>query len=138
MRTRTFQRALRAREVEVRRQELALVHDFATWLAEAHGLATCGLDIPYALEARNLRADLFLVSPHVLVEAKGSSARENVRMAIGQLFDYRRYIEPRPSLCLLTPTCPADDMLGLLDEFAVGSAWRQDPASFALRNVALY
>ncbi len=64
-------------------------------------------------EARPIITDLFDATTGMLVEAKGTVERNAVRMAIGQLFDYRRLFragevqhvaalfpsEPRPDLC---------------------------------------
>ncbi|MGR6967014.1 hypothetical protein ACU610_21370 [Geodermatophilus sp. URMC 61] len=110
------------------RIEARLVHDFRDWLVQEHGLAATGLRIPYAVEARSLRADLFITTPRVLVEAKASTAREHIRMAIGQLLDYQRWVKPTPNMCILTPGRPADDLLELLGELGIGAAWRKTPA----------
>src|SRR5690348_2557771 len=80
-----FKRLVRARAILAERAESILVHAFQAWLLETHGLDATGLRIPYAVEGRNLRADLFIAAPGVLVEAKATAARESIRMAIGQL-----------------------------------------------------
>jgi len=49
-----------------------------------------------------------------LIEAKSSASRQNVRMAIGQLLDYRRHLARGSSLAVLLPTKPSDDLLDLL------------------------
>jgi len=43
---------------------------------------------------------------------------------MGQLFDYRRYMNPRPSLAILVPTELEGDLSALVDEFDVGVIWR--------------
>lgn len=121
----SFRQALAAREVLAQRRELELVHDFAAWLSARHGLEATGLRIPYSPEARDLRADLFVHELQLLVEAKSSSARESIRLAIGQLLDYRRWLYPEPEMCLLVPTAPPNDMLELLELLGVAVAWRQ-------------
>ena len=77
-----FQRLIAARSTISRRIELALVHEFRDWLASAHQLIATGLLIPYHAESRNLRVDMFIHGPQILVEAKSSSSREKLRMAI--------------------------------------------------------
>lgn len=126
LRSPTFRHAVAAREVLARRRELELVYDFRDWLALAHGLDGVGLRIPYAPEARDLRADLFVPERRLLVEAKSNSARENIRQAIGQLFDYRRWLDPEPDTCVLVPAAPATDMLDLLERLGIGVAWRSE------------
>lgn len=125
-----LRRVVAAQTQSVQRLELILVHDFGDWLA-AGGVETCGLDIPYAPERRTLRADLFVPAPDVLIEAKASTAREHIRMAIGQLLDYARFVDPRPSLCVLTPDRPPDDMLALLDTLSIDAVWRDRASGFA-------
>lgn len=49
-----------------------------------------------------------------LIEAKASVSRQDIRMAIGQLLDYRRHLNPRPSLTLLLPERPSEDLVVLL------------------------
>jgi hypothetical protein len=127
-----FMRLLHAQAVLARRAELQLVHAFRDWLWERHRLNATGLRIPYAAEARNLRADLFIPEPRVLVEAKASSAREKIRMAIGQLLDYGRWLEPVPTLCVLLPNEPSPDMLELLATLEIRGAWANGQGTFEL------
>jgi hypothetical protein len=130
-----FEQVVAAQTRLARRHELELVHAFKGWL-EDRGAVTCGLVIPYAPERRNLRADLYLPDVATLVEAKASASRESVRTAIGQLLDYRRWIEPRPRLCLLVPTEVPPDMVSLLDSLSIGTAWPGGPG-FVVRPEGL-
>jgi hypothetical protein len=50
---------------------------------------------------------------NTLVEAKGSVARAAIRMAIGQLADYARLIDPAPNRAILVPQMPRRDLLRL-------------------------
>ncbi len=51
----------------------------------------------------------------ILVEAKGSIDRNSIRMAIGQLLDYRRFIDEAAVKCaVLLPELPRQDLLQLL------------------------
>jgi hypothetical protein len=120
----TFVRRTLARDAVAKRAESLLVHAFKDWLAGRGGQAV-GLRVPYGPEARNLRADLFLPAARVLVEAKASSSREAIRMAIGQLLDYERFIRPAPLLCVLLPTPPPDDMVRLLETLSISAVWRE-------------
>jgi excinuclease UvrABC helicase subunit UvrB len=59
------------------------------------------------------------VTSHVLYELEGNASRESVRMALGQLLDYSRYIESttfpgQPQLVVVLPARPADDLADLL------------------------
>jgi hypothetical protein len=50
----------------------------------------------------------------LLIEAKASTSRQDVRMAIGQLMDYRRYLAPKGRLAVMLPQEPTADILDLL------------------------
>ncbi|MFI7382979.1 restriction endonuclease [Streptomyces sp. NPDC049813] len=75
-------------------------------------------------ELNALLTDLFDYTSHTLVEAKGTTTREAVRMAIGQLYDYRRLISPVPTLALLTPNCPRTDLRDLCASMSIHLIWR--------------
>lgn len=49
-----------------------------------------------------------------LIEAKASGSRQDVRMAIGQLLDYRRHISPKAQMAVLLAERPTEDLLELL------------------------
>ncbi|BCL30358.1 hypothetical protein ACFFS2_28920 [Streptomyces aurantiacus] len=62
-----------------------------------------------------LKTDLYDSTDHVLYCVKGESSREEVRMAIGQLKDYVRHIDPaNPKLAVLLPENPHEDLQDLL------------------------
>ncbi|MFE7610516.1 hypothetical protein [Streptomyces celluloflavus] len=82
-----------------------------------------------------LRTDLYDATDHVLYEAKGSNSREDVRMALGQILDYSRYVKTpehdgEPKRVILLPAAPPADMYTLLDRHDVGVAYRADDGSF--------
>ncbi|CAM5662245.1 hypothetical protein SPURM210S_04890 [Streptomyces purpurascens] len=62
--------------------------------------------------------DLYDATDNVLYEAKGKALREQVRMAIGQLLDYRRHLDEVPDglrLAVLLPEAPSADLRSLLE-----------------------
>lgn len=67
-------------------------------------------------EARPIFTDLFDATTGLLVEAKGTVERSALRMAIGQLADYRRFIgDGQPKrLAVLLPAEPRSDLCELL------------------------
>ncbi|MFJ2868823.1 hypothetical protein [Kitasatospora sp. NPDC087314] len=71
--------------------------------------------------AGTLKTDLYDVTDNVLYEAKGTVRRDDVRMAIGQLFDYRRHIDAPEGLRLavLLPGDPGKDLRVLLDTLGI-------------------
>ena len=56
----------------------------------------------------------------VLYEAKGDVSRESIRTAVGQLLDYRRHIDPTPTVAVLLPRRPKADLLDLLQTERIG------------------
>lgn len=71
-----------------------------------------------------LACDLVDETAHVLYEAKGDVRRASVRMAIGQLLDYRR-LERRPiSLAVLLPRRPSQELIQLIHSVPALVVWR--------------
>lgn len=110
------------------RLEAILVLDYASFLAdlgrttEVHRYVTA--------EGAGLYCDLYDATAGALIEAKQSATRENVRMAIGQLLDYDRYEDGTPTLAVLTPDRPAEDMLELLVGLEINAIWRDANSGF--------
>jgi hypothetical protein len=68
-------------------------------------------------EARPLFTDLYDTTTGTLIEAKGSVERNSIRMAIGQLADYKRFVDAGKALHLavLLPSQPRPDLQHLLE-----------------------
>ena len=60
-----------------------------------------------------LYSDLADVTQNILYEAKGSADRMSVRLALGQVLDYGRYVDGA-QLAVLLPEAPAADLVELL------------------------
>ena len=67
---------------------------------------------------------------HVLYEAKGTATREAVRMALGQLLDYSRWVPGLPRLAVLLPARPANDLVSLLAKYGIGCTFETKPGVF--------
>lgn len=117
--TATLQRE--AKEITVVRREARLVLDYVSWAKRANG-ELMSRSIP--TDTSSLRVDIWDVPRNLLIEAKADSTRNNVRFAIGQLYDYRRSFGVRPRLAMLVPTRPSDDLVDLLGEAQVGVIWK--------------
>jgi hypothetical protein len=104
------------------RAEHGLVARYTAWLAGigieavARLYRVPGLALP-------LRCDVFLPEKNVLIEAKSSCRRESIRMAIGQLLDYRRYEKTEPELAILLPSEPSTDIRDFLASLDVAWIW---------------
>jgi hypothetical protein len=120
---------------EGERRESALVQRYQGYLRglghepERHRIRPEG-------ELKPLYTDVFDPIEGLLIEAKGTVTREAVRMAIGQLMDYRRFIEPQPRLAVLVPSEPRADLVELLHGVGASVIWpdeqsfvRLDPAA---------
>ena len=104
------------------RSEARLVQQYSEHLV-ARGHSVTGRHYLAEGETRVLRADLFIRDVGALVEAKASDARHSVRMAIGQLFDYRRFERSEPSVAVLLPRRPIPDLQRLLGGLGIGVVW---------------
>ena len=99
---------------EAERRESALVQRFKGFMQSQHHTVE-RIKITPAGEAKPIYTDAYVKDLSILVEAKGSIDRNSIRMAIGQLLDYRRFIEEATVRCaVLLPEIPRQDLLQLL------------------------
>jgi hypothetical protein len=66
---------------------------------------------------------LYVESTNLLVEVKGSVERGAIRMAVGQLRDYRRFVEAA-GCAILLPERPRQDLVALIQSAGVGLHWQ--------------
>lgn len=82
---------------------------------EQRGCRLFAYQIKPAGTSSTLKTDLYDETNHVLYSLRGSCSREDIRMAVGQLKDYRRHIEPKnPRLAVALPNMPCDDLQDFL------------------------
>ncbi|MER6554599.1 restriction endonuclease [Streptomyces sp. NPDC001725] len=96
---------------EADRKEARLVKAFADYLT-SNGHQSGRQRILPPGESRPLFTDLHAKGLGLLIEAKGSVTRENIRMAIGQLADYSRFVD-HTIRAILLPSEPREDLLTL-------------------------
>jgi hypothetical protein len=108
----------------VARREQTLVLEYTAWLVAA-GDNVVRFRVRPSGEARELVCDVYDKTRNNLVEAKGTETRGEVRMAIGQLFDYRRFVEPAPACALLLPNRPRTDVEELLTSAGIFAVWKE-------------
>lgn len=106
---------------EAERAEAALTHQYMAHMA-AKGIAV-GRKKYRAGQVRPMFCDLWVEDRHALIEAKNSDGRERLRMAIGQLYDYRRFHELPVRLAVLLPHHPSPDGLALLQSAGIEAIW---------------
>jgi hypothetical protein len=95
------------------RREADLVSDWIDWCA-GQGRTVTRPIIPTD-EGSTIRGDAFDEGRSLLVEAKGSSERKHVRMAIGQLLDYSSLLDHDHTRAILVP----DPIPSSLEELAL-------------------
>ncbi|MFF4241802.1 hypothetical protein ACFYYL_38560 [Actinomadura geliboluensis] len=96
------------------RREAKLADDFQKFM-RGYGRELKRFQIEVKGLTSKLVTDLYDGTAHVLYELKGTAKREDVRMAIGQLLDYGRHVQPaNPELAVLLPAEPHEDLRALL------------------------
>ncbi len=108
---------------EADRREADLVGAFSSALLSAgHEVGRFKITTPGCISP--LFSDLFDATDNVLYEAKSSPSRLHLRLGLGQILDYRRYLDPStPRAALLIPQEPQRDMLDLLVSYGVWAVW---------------
>lgn len=112
---------------EAERREQTLVLAFREHLLK-QGHTVTRLKILPPGEAKPLFSDLIDRTTNTLYEAKGTVERGAIRMAIGQLIDYGRFVRPAPRLAILLPSQPRHDLQELLAGAGVEIVWRDGDA----------
>jgi hypothetical protein len=108
--------------------ESNLVDQYVGWMGE-----NTRYGHNFIREAR-LFVDLFDLTHWQLIEAKVATDRETIRMAIGQLMDYRRYYTRPPSLAVLLGSRPSTGCLRLLTDNHITVIWRNSNGSFRIQK----
>ena len=97
---------------ELERREAALVHKYREHL-RWHGHQVSRLRVVAPGESYPLYSDLWDETALELIEAKGTATREQLRVAVGQLLDYGRFVDAKRRSVLL-PSRPRGDLLEYL------------------------
>ncbi len=112
------------------RTESELVRRYRTYL-ESSGHEVKRWRLAPLGEINYLFTDLFDVSENELYEAKGTAVRASVRLAIGQLLDYRRLLPTdNVKLTLLLPSRPSDDLLSFIGSCGMSCVWENGNGDF--------
>ncbi len=107
------------KEIIVHQNEDKLVQRYSEYLKEKNQINLKKHQIDISGENSTLETDGWIDETKTLIEAKyfkkGESPRQKIRMAIGQLHDYKRHLEIQPKrLAVLLPRCPINDLVELL------------------------
>ncbi|MBB5977185.1 hypothetical protein [Kribbella solani] len=118
--------------IAVRREAELMARFQAALESQGHEVGRYSLRPPG--EVRKLYTDLYDFTDEVLYEAKASSTREAVRMAIGQLFDYSRHLPNLHANAVLLPSRPSDDLMSLLDSVSIGCTYEENSRFVTVSN----
>jgi hypothetical protein len=99
------------------------VLSFAAYL-ERQRHDVCRLQLWPEGEAAPSFCDIYDKTTRTVFEAKGTVARPAIRMAIGQLADYARLIDPAPARALLLPEKPRPDLMDLVRSQGISVVYR--------------
>ncbi|MGI8336755.1 restriction endonuclease [Actinomadura scrupuli] len=107
---------------EAERREAVLARSYADYAVSQLGHEVVRQQILPPGEAKALFTDLYDQSVRELIEAKGTVTREGIRMAIGQLLDYRRHLNAE-RMAVLVPSRPRPDLVELCRSLAIDIIW---------------
>jgi hypothetical protein len=105
------------------RRESQLVDEFIAHQV-GHTFSRWVINLP--TERTRLLTDIYDEADHTLYEAKAIAGRSDLRMAVGQLYDYRRHVHVDDLRCsVLLPERPTADLRDLLQDAGLGLAFRE-------------
>jgi len=111
-----------SRSVKIAKKiEAKLVLEYRKWL-ESQKRAL------FLLKYKNLRCDAYEKERGNLIEAKCSTKREHIRMAVGQLLDYSylgKKLIGKPNMAILLPERPEAKSVEWLSELRIFLAWKE-------------
>lgn len=110
------------------RREARLTDRFREYLETSHGHEVKRYKI--STPAGVFYTDIADITAGILYEAKGSSDRMSIRLALGQILDYGRYVDD-DALAVLLPDRPADDLIELLESHEIGCVIENDDGTFS-------
>ena len=111
-------------EYEFFRREGSLVTEYADYL-QARGASVSRKRFRIKGERGDICCDLYNRTRKQLIEAKGSDWRGAIRMAIGELADYRHHLPHAVQCAVLLPSRPSPDIEDLLSSQYIGIVWRE-------------
>jgi hypothetical protein len=113
-----------------RKREAELVKRFESHL-EMKGHTVGRWRIRPPGELLSLLTDTYDHTVDELYEAKGTTTRDAIRRAIGQLLDYRRHLPKKDArLSILLPARPSDDLVALIHSLKITLVHEAEPGQF--------
>jgi hypothetical protein len=62
------------------------------------------------------------------IEAKGNVSRDAITMAIGQIFDYKRFASTKTAVSILLPERPRRDLVELIESAGINMIYQAEDA----------
>lgn len=112
-------------EYEAERRESIMVQKYKRYM-EKKGHLVERLRITPKNEAKPMFCDVYVKKLGLLIEAKGSTDRQSIRMAIGQLIDYRRFVSDSTECAVLLPSRPRSDLIDLIESAGMRLIYEDD------------
>lgn len=107
---------------EVKKREREFEDSLNAWF-ESQGQSVSRLRISIPGERGSLLTDSWIEATRTLCEVKADSTRNDIRMAIAQLLDYRRHVHPAPTeSVIVVPISPSVDLLELVQKCGLSLA----------------
>ena len=119
------------------KREAELTERFAAYLKNTHKHSVARYRIATAGSSGSQFTDLADETAKILYEAKGVTNRMSLRLALGQVLDYGRYVMknyPGTELAILLPQQPPADMIKLLKSLQIGCVVEEGPGVFVDRT----
>lgn len=120
--TETFEVSGQTTRTAVRREQ-PLVIAYKKWM-EGRGSTIVRFRFRPPDTPAHLYNDICDATRGNLIEGKADASRPSIRMAIGQLMDYRRFAPTGAKLAVLTELRPHRDLEGLLTSLGIACIWR--------------
>ena len=113
------------------RKESKLLTKYATYRSKhkQSALTSKLIKIKGDKKVDTLKVDGWVENDKLLIEAKSSCTRNMIRLAIGQLLDYKRYLKPN-QMAILVPSKPKDDLIELLLDLNIEIIYQVDGGEF--------
>jgi hypothetical protein len=110
------------------RSEFKLQNEFGLFLL-SHGYKVLSYEFKFPEMSGTLKPDFWIEDLEMIVEAKPSTSREHVRLAIGQVLDYVHLaaqlgLNMKPAILL--PGIPPNDLVELLKELGIKLIYKKD------------
>jgi hypothetical protein len=115
---------------EAERREACLVAEYLEYRRRRRAPDLVRLRLWPRGEAQPLSTDLYDRAEHRIIEAKGTTTREALRMAVGQLLDYQNLVGRDARLSVLLPRMPRPNLVDYLAACRIDIVVKDEAGAF--------